>query len=270
MPATAENLVPYAAWRTSYTSDDRELAGFWLPPEGAGPFPGIVFNHGSDGLLPLSMPGVLALRDLGYATFLPVRRGHNEQPGPFWLDRVPAPWGSPEMGDQLMVALRDELRDVLAAVRWLAAHPLVDAGRLAMMGSSYGGVLTVLALAATDALRAGVSFAGPSMTWPDAPALQRAMLAAAAAGRAPLFLAQAYNDNSLAPTYAVGAELARVGRPHETRVYPPVGAGPGGGHGMFGTAVELWRPDVAPFLDRWVAARPATVGGGPGGVGQPV
>ncbi len=252
MPATADNLVPYAQWRTSYRSDDCELAGFCLLPDGSGPFPGIVFNHGSDGLLPISMPGVLALRSMGYAVFCPIRRGHNEQPGTFWSDRVTAPWGSPEMGDQLVSALRDELRDVTAAVDWLASHPSVDSRRLAIAGSSFGGVLTVLALAESSAVRAGVSFAGPSMTWPDAPALQRAMLAAAGAAQAPLFLAQAHNDHSLAPTYSIGLELARFGRPHETRIYPPIGDKPGGGHGMFGTGVELWRPDVEPFLARWV------------------
>jgi dienelactone hydrolase len=247
MPASAENLIPYERWRTSYGSDDGELAAFWLPVDGDAAAPAVVFNHGSDGLLPMSMPGVQALHELGYATFVPVRRGHNDQPGTFWLDRVPAPWGSPEMGDQLVAALRAELRDVLAAVAWVAAQPSVDAGRIALAGSSFGGVLTVLALAETDAVRAGVSFAGPSMTWPDAPALQWAMLAAARAGRAPLFLAQAVNDNSLAPTYTIGAELARVGRRHETRIYPE------GGHGMFGSAVALWRPDIASFLARWVA-----------------
>ncbi len=122
-----------------------------------------------------------------------------------------------------------------------------------MLGSSFGGVLTVLALGEDNALRAGVSFAGPSMTWPDAPALQRAMLAAVAAGQAPLFLAQAFNDNSLAPTYTIGAELARLGRTHETRVYPAIGEGPGGGHGMFGTGVELLRQDVESFLARSLA-----------------
>jgi carboxymethylenebutenolidase len=126
-----------------------------------------------------------------------------------------------------------------------------------MLGSSFGGVLTVLALGESTELRAGVSFAGPSMTWPPhAPALQQAMLAAIAAGQAPLFLAQAYNDNSLAPTYAMGAELARLGRPHETRIYPPIGEGPGGGHGMFGTGVELWRRDVESFLARSVTTSP--------------
>jgi dienelactone hydrolase len=259
MPATAQNLVPYEQWRTAYPSDGRELAGFWLVPEGAGPFPVAVFNHGSDGLLPASMPGVLALRDMGYATFLGIRRGHNEQPGTFWLDRVTAPWGSPEMGDQLVSALRTELRDVLSGVAWVANRPEVDPHRIVMLGSSFGGVLTVLALADSDAIRAGVSFAGPSMTWPQAPALQRTMLTAIASGRAPLFLAQAYNDNSLAPTYAMGTELARVGRPHETRVYPPIGSGPGGGHGMFGTGVDLWRRDVEAFLERCLTVAGSTV-----------
>ena len=185
---------------------------------------------------------------MGYATFLAVRRGHNDQPGTFWLDQVTAPWGSPEMGDQLVSALRAELCDVTAAVAWVT-----DRREVVMLGSSFGGVLTVLALGEDSAVRAGVSFAGPSMTWPDAPALQREMLRAAAGGQAPLFLAQAYNDNSLAPTYAVGAELARAGRPHETRIYPPIGEGPGGGHGMFGTGVQLWRQDVESFLARSLA-----------------
>jgi carboxymethylenebutenolidase len=250
MPASGQNLVHYDRWRTSYRSDGRELAGFWLLPAGSGPFPAAVFNHGSDGLLPASMPGILALQDMGFATFLPVRRGHNDQPGTFWLDRVTAPWGSPEMGDQLVSALRAELGDVMAAVDWVTQRPEIYAQRIVMLGSSFGGVLTVLALGRDSAVRAGVSFAGPSMTWPDAPALQQEMLAAAAHGRAPLFLAQALNDNSLAPTYAVGAELARVGRPHETRVYPAIGEGQGGGHGIFGTGVELWRQDIESFLAR--------------------
>jgi len=255
MPATAQNLAPYERWRTSYLSDGRQLAGFWLVPEGGGPFPVAVFNHGSDGLLPMSMPGIRALQDMGYATFVPIRRGHNDQPGTYWLDRVTAPWGSPEMGDQLVSALRAELRDVMAAVNWVAQRAEVDHRRIVMLGSSFGGVLTVLALGESSTLRAGVSFAGPSMTWPQAPALQRAMLAAIASGRAPLFLAQAYNDNSLTPTYAMGAELARIGRPHETRVYPSIGEGPGGGHGIFGTGVELWRQDVESFLARSMTSR---------------
>jgi hypothetical protein len=70
-------------------------------------------------------------------------------------------------------------------------------------------VLSVLAAAEPGRVRAGVSFAGPSMTWPDASALQQAMLGAAGAAAITLYLAQAVDDNSLQPTYAIGAELAR-------------------------------------------------------------
>jgi carboxymethylenebutenolidase len=244
---TSAGLVPYARWRTSYASDGLELPGFWLLPAGAGPHPAVVFCHGSAGLMPLTIVGLEALRALGYAVFAAVRRGHHEQPGVLWRDRVTAPWGSAEMQPQLVDALRDELRDVRAAVAWVAARPEVDAGRLALVGSSYGGVMTVLAAAEPGIVRAGVSFAGPSMTWPDAPALQAELLAAARAAAMPLFLAQAVDDNSLDPTYAIGAELARNGRPHEVRVYPA------GGHGLFGGAVQLWQRDIEAFLERWLA-----------------
>lgn len=254
MRGTAEHLQEYRRWRATYRSDGRDLVGFWLTPDGGGPHPAVVFNHGSIGLGPASLPALQVLVGLGYAVFAPIRRGHNGEPGPYWLDQVPAPWGSPEMGHQLVAALRADLVDVLAAVDWVAAQPTVDVGRIAVAGSSFGGVLTVLALSEPAPLRAGVSFAGPSMSWPDAPALQAELLAAASSGTAPLFLAQAFNDHSLQPTYAIGAELARCGRPHETRVYPAIGDEPMTGHGIFATGVDLWRADIERFLARWVTA----------------
>ncbi|GAA0915946.1 hypothetical protein GCM10009558_025370 [Virgisporangium aurantiacum] len=161
MRATAEHLEPYRRWRMTYRSDGRDLAGFWLAPDADGPHPALVFNHGSIGFGPASLPGLQVLVALGYAVFAPIRRGHNDEPGPYWLDLVPAPWGSPEMGRQLVAALRGELVDVLAAVDWVAARPEVDAGRIVVAGSSFGGVLTVLALSEPAPLWAGISFAGP-------------------------------------------------------------------------------------------------------------
>jgi dienelactone hydrolase len=93
-------------------------------------------------------------------------------------DGEPRPASITDSDDQLVSALRAELRDVLAAVNWVAECSEVDSQRIVMLGSSFGGVLTVLALGENTQLRAGVSFAGPSMTWPDAPALQQVMLAA--------------------------------------------------------------------------------------------
>ncbi len=219
-------LEIYAPWATYYESDGHQLTGFLFLPPSTPPFPGIVFNHGSAGLLTASKPGFDALVSMGYAVFAAMRRGHNGNPGAYWRDRVNAPWGSPEMGTQLVHALADEARDVQAAVAWLQAHPLIDPHRVAVVGSSFGGVVMVLAADDSPQFRAGVSFAGPSQTWPHAPALQDALVAAIRNTLLPLFLIQAQNDHSLAPTYTLGSELARLNKPHETRIYPAIGSTP--------------------------------------------
>ena len=139
---------------------------------------------------------------MGYAVLLAVRRGHNGAPGIFWETRVTAPWGSPEMGPQLVDAVEDECDDAVAALAWVKEQPMVDAARVAMIGSSYGGVMVMLAARRRAAFRAGVSFAGPSITWPDAPALQDVLLDAMRTTEVPLFLVQAADDVHLTPTYA--------------------------------------------------------------------
>ena len=151
-------------------------------------------------------------------------RGSNNGPGPYWLDRVSAPWGSPEMGHQLVEALNDECGDTLAALDWLRTHPDLDDERIGIVGSSFGGVLTVLAAGRSTKFKAGISFAGLSQTWPDAPALQECMIKEIGKTEVPIFLIQAQNDNHLTPTYVLGAELARLGKIQETRIYPPIDA----------------------------------------------
>ena len=131
MPATVRNLAPYEQWRTSYLSDGRGVGRLLAAYQRVRVhFRRLYSTVDSDGLLPMSMPGVQALQSMGYAVFLPIRRGHNDQPGTFWLDRVTATWGGPEMGDQLVSALRAELRDVMAGVNWVAEHPDVDIRRV--------------------------------------------------------------------------------------------------------------------------------------------
>jgi dienelactone hydrolase len=249
-----DQLSCFDEWRAQYVSDGRTLTGFYLTPAGDGPFPGIVFHHGSAGLMPAAKGGARALVEMGYAVFLAVRRGHNGNPGPFWEDLVTDPWGSEAMGSQLVTALAGECDDVLAALEWMRQKPEVDPQRVAMIGSSYGGVMVMLAAGRGADFRAGISFAGPSITWPDAPALQGVLLECMRHTEVPLFLIQAWDDVHLTPTYALGAELAAFGKPHETRIYQPIGTGPGDGHGVFNNAVELWSPDVRRFLDRWMGS----------------
>ena len=109
---------------------------------------------------------------------------------------------------------------------WLRAHALVDAARVAMIGSSYGGVMVMLAAGRRAPFRAGISFAGPSITWPDAPALQTVLLDAMGMSEVPLMLIQAGDDVHLTPSYVLGSELARLGKPHEYEIYGPSAKSP--------------------------------------------
>jgi dipeptidyl aminopeptidase/acylaminoacyl peptidase len=62
-----------------------------------------------------------------------------------------------------------EYRDVLAAGRWLAKRPDVDASRIGIWGGSYGGLLTAQALARnSDLFAAGVAVHGVfDWSWPS-------------------------------------------------------------------------------------------------------
>ena len=193
-----------------------------------------------------------ALVDAGYVVMAAVRRGHNGNPGAYWRDLVPSAWGSPAMGSELVAALTAEYDDVVAALGHIRADSRVDPRRVAMIGSSYGGVMVMLAAGRGLDFRAGVSFAGPSITWPDAPALQDVLLEAMASTAVPLFLIQAWDDVHLTPTYTLGATLAANGKPHQSAIYDRLGTEPGDGHGVFNKAVRWWLPDVVRFLERWV------------------
>jgi dienelactone hydrolase len=247
-------LTVFAPWSTTYDSDGRSLDGFFVAPAGAGPFPGVVFHHGSAGLLAAAKPAIESLVTMGYAVFAPIRRGHNRNPGPFWETLIRSPWGSPEMGAELVAALEGECDDGVAALEWMRGKAQVDADRVAIIGSSFGGVMVMLAAGRRGAFRAGISFAGPSISWPDVPLLQEVLLAAMAEVEVPLMLIQAGDDVHLTPTYVLGGELARLGKPHEIRIYQPIGATRGDGHAVFNKAPWLWHDDVERFLARAMPA----------------
>ncbi len=100
-------------------------------PPGSGPFPAIVLAHGCSGNRGVEPNWGAALRSWGYATFVIDSfsgRGLGEvcTNGPTLvpLQRVP---------------------DAYGALRFVAAHPRIDPGRVALMGFSHGGALAMLA-----------------------------------------------------------------------------------------------------------------------------
>jgi dienelactone hydrolase len=242
----------------SFPGAEDTLRGYLHTPAGSGPFPAVVWNHGSE-----RSPGP---RDelgrfytaAGYVLFVPHRRGHGRSPGDHFADalRSRARVEPRERVIAALIAVHElHVADVLAAADWLARRPFVDGDRMVMSGVSHGGIQTVLAAEARAGMRAYVPFAPGAIAWTGNPELHDRLRRAVVSADAPMFLLQARNDYSLGPSRVLGAELRRVGARNRTRVYPAYGETRAAGHGDFACrGTDVWGTDVRGFLDEALRA----------------
>jgi dienelactone hydrolase len=232
----------------AFPSGDLELRGFIFKPEGNGPFPAVLYNHGSE-KLPGSKPGIgNFFAANGYVLFVPHRRGQGRSPGNYIMDALS---GVQRMArGPLMVQLLDQQsQDVAAALDFLKKLPYVDPGRIAVAGCSFGGIQTVLAAEKDLGLRAAVAFAPGAMTWRDSIEIQERLITAVKRTVVPVFLIQAENDYDLSPTRELSKEMQQAGKAHRAKIYPPYGETQSDGHGGFcGKGVVVWGNDVLSFL----------------------
>jgi carboxymethylenebutenolidase len=231
-----------------FPGGSRPLRGFLLKPDGAGPFPAVIWNHGSE-----KEPGFHAgmaqfYVSHGYAYFAPHRRGQGNSPGEYIMDEIRS--GMPWTRGTRMVELQVEHnKDVIAALDYLKSQQFVDPNRIAVTGCSFGGIQTLLTGEHAAGVRALVPFAPGAMSWERAPALQLRLKRAVTHARAPIFLLQAANDFSLAPSRELGHEAKIHHVDFRAKVYPPLGSTPQEGHGKFCRSFEIWGEDVLDFLD---------------------
>lgn len=237
-PAETKPIAPGDAALVEYAVDRR---GFLYLPAGDGPFPVIVFNHGSE-----EKPGKLPnlahyYLDHGWAFFLPHRRGHGESGGVY---------AAQDRDEQRLLALHEEhSNDVAAAVAWVKQQPHIDGKRVVVSGCSFGGIQTMLAAARPLDIRAAIAFAPGAIMWRRSPGLQQRLIRAAREAQVPELIIQAENDFDLSPSKVAGAELERTGHGKAT-IYPAVGTRPIQGHTFCVTGYDTWGPDVLDFLAR--------------------
>ena len=253
----------------SFPSGNLKLYGLLYKPDGPGPFPAVVYNHGS-------APGMLSQQAFdalgpvfvkrGWVFFGPYRRGQglSSAAGAYIEDQIRAAEKRGGIAAATETAVRlletGHLSDQLAALAWLRTQGFVQPNRIAVAGTSFGGIETVLG-AEKGSYCAAIDFAGAAESWKIAtPQLRSMMIGAVQNARAPIFFIQAQNDYDLSPSRDLSAAMRKAGKEFELKFYPAFGSSAADGHalGYFGGAV--WGNDVFRFLgqhcDATVSSRP--------------
>jgi pimeloyl-ACP methyl ester carboxylesterase len=296
--------APATAQEVSFSNGAVQLKGVLYKPGGPGPFPVLLFNHGS-------APGMLngqAFERLGplfvqheWAFFAPYRRGQglSASAGPYVMDVIQEEQTAAIVralpvlivlfGVLLAVVLlttrrqriwvrvcagfivfligtlgvhlvseharanatihaleTDQFSDHLAAFEWLRRQSFVMPGRVATMGNSFGGVITVFG-AQRIPYCAAVDASGGAQTW--SPELSARLVSSVRQSQAPIFFFQAENDYSLAPTEVLGKAMRDAGKPSVVKIYPAFGSSAADGHSFAWRGSDFWEVDVFRFLD---------------------
>jgi dipeptidyl aminopeptidase/acylaminoacyl peptidase len=245
---TTRVLFAVQPQEVTFPSGKLMLHGFLYRPAGSGPFPAILYSHGSE-RQPGSKPGLGQLfSSSGYVFFVPHRRSHGRSPNDSFVDSLY------DRGPAGIVALHEvHLEDQLSALSYLKQLPFVDANRVTVAGCSYGGIQTVLAVEANAeqklGLRAAVDFAGGAMSWRSSD-LRSRMIRAVRKATIPVLFIQAENDYDLGPSRTLANELELLGKPHKMMIFPLYGQTHQEGHSLCGgPGGEIWGPTVFSFLD---------------------
>jgi dipeptidyl aminopeptidase/acylaminoacyl peptidase len=250
--------IPITGEVVAFPSGNLALHGLLYRPKGPGPFPAVLYNHGSaPGQWSTSaaeaLGPVFAAR--GWVFFMPSRRGQglSADAGPFIMDEINAARQSGGLRAASTALVRllstDHLDDQLAALGWLKRAPFVSPNRIAVAGNSFGGIEAILG-AERGSYCAAIDSAGGAQTWAQTPELQELMTRSARNASAPVFFFQAENDYDLTPSRSLFAEMKSAGKEAEIKIYPPYGKSVGNGHtlGYFGSAI--WGADVFAFLEK--------------------
>jgi dienelactone hydrolase len=250
--------------RVWFTNGPLVLEGFLFKPAGAGPFPLVVWNHGSernpaggkqfDGVADVFVPR-------GYVVFAPVRRGHDESEGEHILvvrGREAGPHGR-RAGDALVTQLlqTEQLSDQLAGLSYVKTLPFVDTTHMVVAGCSFGGIQTLLAAEGDRGFRAALPLSPAAENWDHNAPLRARLIAGVAKIHIPVFLIQPPRDASLGPARDLGAEFARLHKDYRGKVWPDTLAGREAGHCFGGDAGDdVWASEAVAFFDSVLARRP--------------
>ena len=238
-----------------YPSGNLRIQAYLYRPDGDGPFPAVIYNHGTRddrerASFPFPHVGKMLTR-AGYAVMVPERRGYGKSDGEIWWREVASDQS------RLIPRLQAETDDVLAGIDYLRSLSYVDTKRLAVMGWSFGGVVTMLAAARSTAFLAAVNQAGGALTWDGNSHMRSALIAAAEKSATPTLFMVAKNDRTTSSVTTLADIFTKRNVVHKLVIYEPFTPSQPGrvapGHALFSAqGASLWENDVIEFLGRYL------------------
>ncbi len=237
-----------------YEHDGLRLQSYLFRPATAGRFPLVIYNHGLRfGVERAQRPFLYVgrfLTDAGYAVLVLERRGYGASDGPTFREEVGG-----DVRDRFVARVVAETGDALAAIDAIEDEPEIDTSKIAMMGWSFGALVSIFAAARTDRLFAVINQAGGSLNFLRSSPLRDALEAAARVLTTPVCCMVAENDGTVDGAERVYNILAERGVPAKLEIYPPftprqIIEGIAPGHLIFGAeGLPIWGDDVVRFLD---------------------
>ncbi len=241
----------------TYLSEGLKIKAYLYRPLGQGPFPAVIYSHGSRTRAELQQSDrhewlAYRLAREGYVVLVAERRGYGGSEGQGVV-------GGEGGVNSLRWGLPGEIKDVLAAMAFLAERPDTDANRVALVGKSLGGLVSLLAAAEQPRIRAVVSLAGgygfgDRSASPETLFVMETVRDAARRIKAATLLLHAQNDRIVSPDVSrvVQQSLRERGVMATLKVYPPftVGGRQVEGHRLFDVVDGLpifWK-DFIDFL----------------------
>lgn len=243
----------------SVQSGKLTLKGLLWRPTGHGPFPTIIFCHGSYGGSDTTNPdqqivlGSVFARK-GYIFLVLFRSGVGLSKGQGvnsteLMDKAFKERGQEGRNEvQLLHLETDQLQDMLSGLRFLRRRKDVDTNRIAVMGHSFGGSLALLVAEHDPGLKAVVIFAAAGYSWNLSPQFRRRLTSTVKNIASPIMIIHAQNDYSTNPGYALDSIMNKLNKPHVLKIYPKFGNSTSDGHNLIFKSIETWEADVFKFL----------------------
>lgn len=253
LPLASNAEVPEIVY---FNNGALKLGGEIFKPKGPGPFPAMLYNHGSaPGMLNSEASKAIGPKFAakGWLFFMPYRRGQglSEAAGSYIVDEIKSAYkkGGMKLASKKMVELMatEHLSDQLAAYNWLKSQKFVDSKRIAVDGNSFGGIQVILG-AAKIGYCAAVDASGGAESWDESAELRQIMKDNVRIAKAPIFFFQAKNDFDLSPSIVLSAELKSAGKKFELKIYPPFGKSNRDGHSFAYAGSSIWFDDVFSFI----------------------